>query len=82
MRFVPKSKRCQRRALTRSLWLLLPLILPLASCATIGHSDGCDWDRAIYVSPKDSLTDPTAKQILEHNKTGAKVCGWKPRSNH
>ncbi|KVE29145.1 hypothetical protein WI93_09720 [Burkholderia vietnamiensis] len=38
----------------------------------------CDWTRPIYVSKTDELSDATAKQILAHNQTGAKNCGWKP----
>jgi hypothetical protein len=69
--------------LIRNLLRVLPLILPLASCGTIGRvepvpGNGCDWDRAIYVSPKDSLTDDTAKQIQTHDEDGARICGWKP----
>lgn len=65
--------------------MLLPA-LPLASCATLGRApspipgNGCDWDAAIYVSGQDMLTDGTAKAILQHNVTGAKICGWKPTS--
>ncbi|WP_186296888.1 hypothetical protein [Cupriavidus campinensis] len=40
----------------------------------------CDWTRAIYVDKADVLTDATAEAILAHNRAGAKVCGWKPKS--
>ena len=40
----------------------------------------CDWTRAIYVDKADVLTDSTAAAILAHNRAGAKVCGWKPKS--
>ncbi len=39
---------------------------------------GCDWERPIYVSKTDVLSDDTARQILAHNTAGAKNCGWKP----
>jgi hypothetical protein len=39
---------------------------------------GCDWVKPIYVSKSDVLSDDTAKAILAHNLTGAKICGWKP----
>lgn len=38
----------------------------------------CDWTKPILVSKSDVLSDETARQILEHNLAGAKVCGWKP----
>ncbi|NID14975.1 hypothetical protein HBF32_05775 [Luteibacter yeojuensis] len=43
-------------------------------------SDPCSAWKPIYVSTKDVLTDATAKAILDHNVTGAKLCGWKPRT--
>jgi len=30
----------------------------------------------IYVSKDDQFTDATARQILEHNETGATLFGW------
>ncbi|VVD75018.1 hypothetical protein PFI31113_00796 [Pandoraea fibrosis] len=41
---------------------------------------GCQWTKAIYISKTDVLTDGTAEQIREHNETGARICGWKPRA--
>jgi hypothetical protein len=38
----------------------------------------CDWEKPIFVSKGDVLTDETAKAILTHNLAGAKQCGWKP----
>jgi hypothetical protein len=40
----------------------------------------CDWTRPIYVDKADVLSDETAATILAHNRTGAKLCGWKPKS--
>ena len=40
----------------------------------------CDWTKPIYVDKADVLTNETAAAILAHNRAGAKVCGWKPRS--
>lgn len=75
------------RYLTRPSSLLLPLILTplLASCATSGGlatkpSNGCEWVRPIMVSKQDQLTDGTARQILDHDQTGAQICGWKPKA--
>lgn len=42
--------------------------------------NACDWDHAIYLDKKDSLTDATAQAIDQHNTDGAKRCGWKPKS--
>jgi hypothetical protein len=62
------------------LWLLLPLLLLLASCATTGgcvtKPDPCAGWSPIYVSRTDVLSDGTAKQILAHDEHGKQVCGW------
>lgn len=41
-------------------------------------TDYCTPWRPIYVSKQDVLTDGTARAILEHDRTGAKLCGWTP----
>ncbi|WP_244104390.1 hypothetical protein [Burkholderia gladioli] len=41
---------------------------------------GCNWTKPIYLNKADVLTDETAASILEHNRAGAKNCGWKPLS--
>ena len=53
----------------------------LTGCATSGPAtDGaCVAFRPIYVSKADALTEGTAEQILSHNLTGQRVCGWKGR---
>ncbi|PRG17960.1 hypothetical protein C6Q35_28300 [Burkholderia multivorans] len=38
----------------------------------------CDWTKPIYLDRADVLSDATARAILEHNRSGARVCGWKP----
>ncbi|WP_208452888.1 hypothetical protein [Burkholderia gladioli] len=40
----------------------------------------CSWTKPIYLNKADVLTDDTAAEILEHNRAGAKNCGWKPLS--
>lgn len=40
----------------------------------------CDWTKPIYVDASDVLTDETARNILAHNRAGAKNCGWKPKA--
>jgi hypothetical protein len=63
---------------TRKMLLLASLILP-AACATPGRvqSDPCSAWRAILVSRDDVLTRGTSQQLLVHNSTGARLCGWK-----
>lgn len=45
----------------------------MAGCAT---TSDCDWAAPILPSRADVLTPGTARQILAHNETGARVCGW------
>jgi hypothetical protein len=53
--------------------------LLLSGCGTPGPvpSDGCSWTRPILVSGDDVLTEDTAGQVLAHNETGARICGWR-----
>ena len=58
------------------LWLLA-LTLPLTCCATGGGGiDPCGPWRPILVSADDSLTPATAADLLAHNQTGRRLCGW------
>ena len=70
-----------------SVWLTLLLLPLLASCATtasrgtdhqtqLTNAAACAAFGPICPSKADVLTDGTAKQILAHDKTGAKLCGW------
>jgi hypothetical protein len=54
----------------------------MAGCAPQVRTitDYCTPWRPIFASPKDVLTDGTARAILDHDKTGAKLCGWKPNA--
>lgn len=56
------------------------LLALLSGCATggAGTEGGCVAFRPIYTSRADMLTDGTAEQLLAHNLTGARLCGWKP----
>lgn len=40
----------------------------------------CQWVKPIYPNKADVLTDKTTKQIVDHNETGEKRCGWKPKA--
>jgi hypothetical protein len=37
----------------------------------------CMVAHPIYISAQDGLTDGTARQILDHDEAGRKLCGWK-----
>lgn len=57
--------------------MLFLAAMPLASCATDGPAaDFCLIARPITVEDADAFTDTTARMILEHNETGARLCGW------
>lgn len=82
----PKFNVCQKLIL--SAWMLLFPALLLASCTTTGNAidikpnndAACAAFAPIYVGKDDVLTDQTAKAILAHDQTGAKLCGWKPKT--
>lgn len=59
----------------RTLLCLLPL---LTSACGAGSGTDCLGFRPIFTSSRDVLTEGTARQLLDHNETGAKLCGWKP----
>lgn len=48
-------------------------------CATTNRAvqpDYCATAQPIYVGRDDVIGDATAREILEHNLTGQKLCGW------
>jgi hypothetical protein len=57
------------------MWLGMAM-LGLASCASGPAIDPCGPWRPILVSREDGLTDGTARQVLVHNQTGRRLCGW------
>lgn len=61
----------------KTLLRIAPLIL-LANCTADGGGDFCLVARPIYVASEDRFADGTARAILSHNETGARICGWKP----
>lgn len=60
--------------------LLLVSLVALYACTTVQTRthEFCLVSSPILISKQDKLSDTTAKEILEHNKTGAALCGWKP----
>lgn len=57
--------------------ILVWLAVFLAGCG-ISLTAECDWAEPIRPSQADDLTPGTQRQILVHNETGAKLCGWQP----
>lgn len=57
--------------------MLTPFVILtlLTGCAATG-SGGCEMWRPILIGADDSLTAETARQILAHNLTGQRICGW------
>lgn len=61
--------------------MLLATLLLLTSCQNgpgPNNPDPCLTFHPIYLSPGDVLTPDTARQVLEHDRAGAALCGWKP----
>jgi hypothetical protein len=58
----------------QKLMLLFVTILA-AGCA---QSDPCGWAGPIYPTADDvqAVSASLARQLLNHNETGARVCGW------
>jgi len=57
--------------------ILIVLIMLLSACAPNGRaSDFCAVAKPIYIEDADVFTEATAREILIHNETGAKICGW------
>lgn len=40
--------------------------------------NGCKWTRPILIDKSDKLAPETSSQILVHNETGRRLCGWEP----
>ena len=57
-------------------WLLLCLTMFVSSCSTsTAVISPCSWVKIITVSKSDTLTDQTAREILEHNLSVERICG-------
>ena len=57
---------------------LIALATLLASCSGGGGGSFCLTARPIYVAVQDRMAPETARAILAHNETGARLCGWEP----
>ena len=61
----------------KSTALLLASLALLTSCAVTGAGPtDCGAWRPILITPQDALTRNTAADILAHNLTGRRLCGW------
>jgi hypothetical protein len=60
--------------------MLISIAVLTAGCATGLRQlpSDCDWADPIRPSRADVLSPDTARQILAHNETGARICGWRP----
>lgn len=56
---------------------VLAMVVGCTTVQTRTH-EFCLVSSPILIGKQDKLSDTTAKEILEHNKTGAALCGWKP----
>lgn len=53
-----------------------PAPTPVQKAIAATQPDYCATAKPIYISKVDQISDATARQILEHNLTGRKLCGW------
>ena len=62
----------------KPMYAALVTALLLTSCAGIGsvNNSYCQVAKPILIGKDDTLSDTTARQILQHNLTGKKLCGW------
>jgi hypothetical protein len=60
------------------MWMQKMLMAWLVVCLAGCEIRDCDWAQPIRPSRADHLTEGTQRQILGHNATGAKLCGWQP----
>jgi hypothetical protein len=58
---------------------LMTLCAAISVVGCVPTSD-CDWAAPILPTANDIvvISDGLARDLLTHNETGARVCGWKP----
>lgn len=58
--------------------LVLVLMIVVSGCES-GLRNSCDWAKPIRpkTSDVDVISDSLTRQLLEHNITGQRVCGWR-----
>lgn len=58
--------------------MLIVAIMLLSACASNGAESAsfCAIAKPIYIEDADVFTEATAREILIHNETGEKICGW------
>lgn len=56
------------------------LAISVSGCVNGYVTKSCDWAKPIRPTNKDVdvISDKLTRQVLEHNVTGSRVCGWKP----
>jgi len=61
------------------VWLSVPVMASLTSCAGSGPAAGnfCDIAKPIYFQDADQMTRETERAIIRLNEVGAKLCGWR-----
>ena len=61
----------------RLIGLCSAILMLLSGCGGSGAAiDPCGPWRPITIGQGDALTDATARQVLAHNLTGRRLCGW------
>ncbi len=53
-------------------------IAPVAPAKVAPKTDFCSNAQPIRISKGDRLTPATADAIVAHDRTGQRLCGWKP----
>lgn len=64
--------------MVKRLILAAALVAALSACQTV-QGDFCDVAKPIRptAAQVDAMTDAQVKELLAHNRKGAKLCGWK-----
>lgn len=64
------------------MWLALTLVSAASGCADgpVTRTGACDVFRPIHPTAPDTdlISDQLVSQLLVHNQTGSRLCGWRP----